>query len=158
MSGSPLNNYQVRADPDTGLMMIVQGDTKANYKVVGPAVRAALLVDRFGNQARMEPTLDALRVVEVGQVPQYGVDAAANADDSYYDLFVALRHCSHASLYVETQDAVVSFDGGTTDHLFIDVDAGLILVSGLDIPAGATISGKNAVAAADYTNLRISVW
>lgn len=91
-------------------------------------------------------------------LPEYGVDAAANANDTYATVVTATKKCTHASVYVESEDAIISFDGGTTDHFFLDVGAGQVLLSGLKIPVGAVIEGKNAVIGADYTNLRIAIW
>lgn len=91
-------------------------------------------------------------------LPEYGVDVAANADDTYASVVVVTKQCTHVALYVESEDAIISFDGGVTDHFFLDVGAGLIVLDGLDIPADADIQGKNAVVAADYTNLRIAAW
>ena len=91
-------------------------------------------------------------------LPEYGVDAAAEIDDSYATVVTATKKCTHAAVYVETNDAIISFDGGTTDHFFLDVDAGLVVLSGLKIPEGAVVQGKNAVVASDYTMLRVAIW
>lgn len=90
-------------------------------------------------------------------LPIYAVDAAAETDDSYATLITTTRECHNMLAQVETNDAIVSFDGGTTDHLYLT--AGTVYhLSGLVIPNGAVIQGKNGVAESDYDNLRIMVW
>ncbi len=54
-------------------------------------------------------------------------------------------------------DAVVSFDGGTTDFLYVKANREYE-PPGLSIAASANVQGKNAVAGSNYTNLRIVVW
>ena len=153
----PNKQYHVRLDTDTGQYMVCAGSAVGDYTVIGPLVKSAIIQDEAGNQADVSAD-GGLHVIERGGLPFFWTDAAANADDSYYDLGVVPRDCTYASLYVETNDAIVSFNGGLTDHHFVDVDAGQFFLAGLDIPAGSTISGKNAVAAADYDNLRVAVW
>ena len=141
----PMDDYHLRPDKESGRMLVMKGRLgpgDEDYEAIGPVIQDV--------QQYALPAWYGL--------PQYWADAAANADDSYFDMGTAVKDCTSASLYVETNDAIVSFDGGTTDHFFVDVDAGQIVITGLNIPKGSVISGKNAVATADYTNLRVSIW
>jgi hypothetical protein len=160
----PAPKYHVRLDEETGRQVVCVGNMEDGgpYTVLGHLAGDVLIRGTEGDEAEVTKG-GSLRIIqhEIPDwygLPQYMVDAAANGDDSYYDLGVAIKDCASASLYVETNDAIVSFDGGTTDHFFLDVGAGQVLLTGLDIPAGSTISGKNAVVASDYTNLRIAIW
>ncbi len=91
-------------------------------------------------------------------LPQYGVDAIADLGDGYTTVITAARRCTSMSLYVETFDAIISFDGGTTEHFFLDASMGQILLTGLDIPKGAVIQAKNASAGSDYLEMSLAIW
>jgi hypothetical protein len=89
-------------------------------------------------------------------LPTYGVDdTGANA----YATVVTgpARTCSYAHISVGANGAIVSFDGGTTDHIAIPANTTWLL-EGLLIAASAAIQGKNLVAGSNYADLRISVW
>lgn len=98
-------------------------------------------------------------MVEVRGFPVMGTDAAANADDTYAEVIAAaslpgMRRCIQGTAMVATNDAILSFDGGTTDH--IPVKAGEQVHFGpcqID-----SVHGKNAVAASDYTALFVAIW
>ena len=157
-----ISGLKLAYDEDSRQLVIVKGNPGGDYTVIGPAVQQVTIADVAGDEVAVDDD-GHLEIVQ-GEVPhwfglpQYAIDAAAEIDDSYYDLMVTTKVCTRASVYVETNDAIISFDGGTTDHFFLDKDAGQVLLTGLKIPVGATISGKNAVGAADYVNLRIAVW
>ncbi len=89
-------------------------------------------------------------------LPTQGTDATG--EDTYATVVTAPGRVTHyASIYCVTQDAIVSFDGGTTDHLTIA--AGVQhLFSGLEIPAGAVIQAKNKTGGANYASMFIAVW
>lgn len=53
--------------------------------------------------------------------------------------------------------AVISLDGGTTDHFFIPANVERQFQY-LRIAPDAVIQGRNLVPGSNYTNLRISVW
>lgn len=145
-------------DAESGVLMVVKGDiASGDYEVVGPLIQPVFILGRDGHEAVVTANGD-LRVLQASGLPQFWTDAAAEEDDTYYDLGTTGRRCTFCALYVETNDAIVSFDGGVTEHFFVDKDAGLFVLQGLDIPAGSTISGKNAVAGADYDYLRVAVW
>jgi len=83
----------------------------------------------------------------------------AEGADAYATVVTAPdRVCHYARIQLDAgHDAIVSLDGGTTDHLFIKANSQEVL-SGLTIGPGANIQGRNAVAGDNYTNLRITVW
>lgn len=162
MALTPIGKTHIRMDADGRLLVCTGSSIGPSYTVVGALTQNAILQDQQGDLVNVSVdgalSIQSTEAPDWYGLPQYAVDAAANADDSYFDMMQTTKVCTSCSMYVETNDAIVSFDGGTTDHFFVDVGAGQIFITGLDIPIGATISGKNAVAAADYTNLRVSVW
>ena len=107
---------------------------------------------------QVDPDSGAVIVVSRSGLPTYGLDAVANTDDSYATVVTApARECHYLHVAVESYGAIISLDGGTTDHFRIPANTER-LFPGLTIPSGAVIQGKNAVAGQDYTNLAISVW
>lgn len=158
----PILNYFVKYDETTRQVVLCRGSAIGDFTVLGPVSQNAVICDLNGNEADVTQSgsiyVAQKEIPEIFGLPQYATDAAAEADDTYYDLMVATKACMSCSVYVETCDAIISFDGGTTDHFFVDVDAGQILLTGLNIPVGSVISGKNAVATEDYTNLRVTIW
>jgi len=90
-------------------------------------------------------------------LPEYGTDATGA--DTYATVINGItRECHNLSAVCDTQDAIISLDGGTTDHLFVDASQGQLVFQGLVIPKAAVIQGKNASAGNNYANLRITVW
>ena len=83
----------------------------------------------------------------------------AEGADAYATVVTApARVCHYALIQLDPgHDAIVSLDGGTTNHLFIKANQ-IYALSGLAIGSGANILGKNASAGNNYTNLRITVW
>lgn len=143
---SPRHYYHIRPDELTGEQLVIAGNLNDNYVTGEQLVRTT--EDIPGHSG----------------LPQMFLDAAANADDTYFLMGTADRDCTHAMLSVDTKDAIVSFDGGATDHVFVRQYATtndpqpLIVMPGLHIPKGAKIAGKNAVAANDYVSLRVVIW
>ena len=158
MSLIPLtqSTMHLRFDDETGAVLMCTGNQLGDYTVVGPYVQDARIRDGHGRM--VDITIDnALKVTQRSGLPFFFTDAAI-ADDNYFNLGTAPRDCTFAALYVETNDAIVSFDGGDTEHAYVDVGAGFVVLPGLAIPAGSVISGKNAAAGQNYTNLRVMVW
>ncbi len=91
-----------------------------------------------------------------GGLPVLGADAAG-ADAHAAVVTAPARECHFLHVAVEDNGAIVSCDGGTTDHFAIPPNTSR-LFSGLVIASGADIKGKNLSAGNNYTNLRISVW
>ena len=89
-------------------------------------------------------------------LPTYGTDAAGQ-DGHAKVLDCPDRVTQHLMAFAEANGAVLSLDGGTTDHVYVPADGGVAL-DGLAIPAGAEIHAKNAETGNDYANLRVMVW
>ncbi len=89
-------------------------------------------------------------------VPVKGTTDAAGADT--YTAIVAARAngqpYTHCTMYCATQNAIVSFDGGTTDHL--------VLVAGqyvnLDDITITALSAKNETAGQNYATFVATCW
>jgi hypothetical protein len=89
-------------------------------------------------------------------LPAYGTDATGQ--DAYAKILDApARECHYCHVSVGTYGAILSFDGGTTDHLAIPASAER-LFAGLVIVSGADVMAKNLVPGSNYTSLNISVW
>ena len=107
---------------------------------------------------QVDPDSGAVIVVSRSGLPAYGLDAVANTDDSYATVVTApARECHYLHVAVESYGAIISLDGGTTEHFRIPANTER-LFCGLAIPASAVIQGKNAVVGEDYENLAVSVW
>ena len=145
----------VRVDAGTGCAWLVDVDTQGVHEWLTPTGQAAFIMDDQGNRAGVAEC-GALKVVQSSGLPQTGIDAAANTDDTYYDVMTTSRRCHYVSVYVATKGVQLSFDGGATNGPALE--AGSQVFAGLDIPAGSVISARNAEVTADYTALIVSVW
>jgi hypothetical protein len=107
--------------------------------------------------AKSLPDLFALLESAAGVgLPTMGVDAGGQ--DGYAAILAAPnRVCRHLFVAVGANGAVISLDGGTTDHLSVPANTSWCF-SGLAIPALASIRAKNLDAGSNYAGLRISVW
>lgn len=91
--------------------------------------------------------------------PTYGYDAAANADDSYFEVVAdsatnIVYHSIEAG--VTTKGAVISLDGGTTAHLVVLAGG---LIGPVFVESGfVSVQAKNHVVANDYTEFWCNVW
>jgi len=90
------------------------------------------------------------------RLPEYGTDAAG--EDTYADVINGIaRECCSFSAYCATHPAIISFDDGTTDHLYINAGVQFVF-HGLAIPKGAVIQAKNGSAGNNYATLSVAVW
>ena len=127
----------------------------------GALAKGVLLQADDGTDRRnvqVDPNSGSVIVVPSSGLPTYGLDAAAETDDSYATVVTApARECHYLHVAIETYGAIISLDGGSTEHFRIpaNTERGF---AGLTIPSGAVIQGKNAVPTEDYNNLAISVW
>lgn len=88
-------------------------------------------------------------------LPVKGTDATGQ--DAYGTIVTApARVCRNLFISVATKSAIISLDGGTTEHFLLPV--GNWTFTGLAIASGAEIQAKNADAGQNYTDLTISVW
>ena len=90
------------------------------------------------------------------RLPTSGTDAAG-ADAHAAVLTAPNWACSHLQATVTANGAIISLDGGTTDHLALEADTTLV-VNDLYIPAGASIMAKNITAGSAYATLFVSIW
>jgi len=105
-----------------------------------------------GNLAGVKANSDAL----ASGLPALGADAAGqDAHAKVLDCPDRVTH--HLMAFAETNGAILSLDGGTTDHVYVPADGGVAL-DGLAIPASAEIHAKNVAAGNNYANLRVLVW
>ena len=89
--------------------------------------------------------------------PEYGADAAG--ENTYANVIAATkRQCTNLMVACATQDAIVSLDGGTTDHIYVVAGAQPLTLNGIVIPKGAAIQGKNAASGSNYANLNVTIW
>ena len=100
--------------------------------------------------------LEALLAIASAGLPTHGTDATGA--NTYAAVVTAPdRECHYLHVAVADNGAIVSLDGGVTDHFAIPANTER-LFPGLTIPAGAGIQGKNLAAGSNYTNLHVSVW
>jgi len=146
-----------RVNPDTREVEILTGLTLAGGTCVeeGLVKYGAVLTDHRGQ--RVEIIDGHLMVATAGGLPIHGYQAATIAD-AWQTIMSVPRECHFAKMIVQTKDAIISFDGGSTEHFYLTtaVDSGVI--SGLKIPAGSVIKARNAVAGQNWTLLHIFVW
>ncbi len=86
-----------------------------------------------------------------------GTEDVAGAD-TYITIKTSGVAATHAIVSLDgANDAIISFDAGTTDH-FVMKSNSVVVLDGLDIAASTAIQGKNKTAGLNYTNLNISIW
>ena len=90
-------------------------------------------------------------------LPTYGTDAAGA--NTYVEVIAARTDpevYNMLRVWCATQDAILSLDGGTTDHIY--VVAG-IAPETISLPnRSASIQAKNAAAGLNYATLFVQVW
>jgi len=90
------------------------------------------------------------------KLPEMGTDAAG--ENTYANVINGIaRECHNLSVYCATNPAIVSLDGGTTDHLYVNAGEQFVF-HGLVIPKGAVIQAKNGTAGSNYATLSLAVW
>ena len=136
-----------------GIAGIDQATAHANEVVV----KTAEPITGTGAAAKtLADVVTALGVIAGSGLPTQGTDATGQ--NSYATIVTCpARACGNLLLSVGAYGAIVSLDGGTTDHLTIPANTAWNL-SALAIPSGAVIKGKNLVTDSNYTNLAIAVW
>lgn len=87
----------------------------------------------------------------------YGIDAAGS--DTYTTIVTpSVYDYNHMYVSVQgTNDAIISMDGGVTDHFYIPAGT-VILFDSLKMDDGVAIQAKNASAGSNYTSLAITIW
>ena len=148
---------KVIIDQESGQLVAVKGDVAGEkYEVIGPLIQAVFIHDHEGHVASICEE-GRLRTVDSSGLPHLFPTDAAGAD-TYTVIGVVPHFATKLLFHLDTKDAILSFDGGTTDHLFLGNSKDQLLISGLAIEKGAIISAKNQTAGQNYANLSISVW
>lgn len=111
-------------------------------------------VDGAGNYAAR---ITGSIMVGAANAPQeYGIDAAGA--DTYTTIVTASADREHVSISLQgSNDAIVSLDGGTTDHIYVPANSMLVMDSVL-IANADDVQGKNATPGSNYTNLAVTIW
>lgn len=94
-------------------------------------------------------------VQEMAGKAQQGVDATGA--NSYATVVTASGEKRNILVTVETNAATISLDGGTTDHIDVPADKGVVL-NNILIADTTVIQAKNRDAGSNYTNLAITIW
>jgi len=145
--------YRIVVDRETGEYWLAQGSDD-DWKTIAPLTQGALIQDSRGNRTDVSED-GALKAGDwADQPPLMGTDATGA--DTYATVLIAPRQCRYMAVTVATNPAIISLNGGATDHLALA--AGNSVFSGLDIPAASTIQAKNQNAGNNYTLLAISIW
>lgn len=86
-----------------------------------------------------------------------GTEDVAGAD-TYTTLLTPAADATHIMVSLGgSSDAIISLDGGTTEH-FVVVANSQVVLDGVSISSGVAIQGKNKTGGANYANLNVSVW
>jgi len=156
MSDLPIKQV-TRVDPETRELVVMgglanDGDTGV---LLGLLKSGVIITDHKGQRADI---VDGhLKTVTCGGLPLHGYDAATAAD-TWQTIMATNRECHYAYMVCQTQDAIVSFDGGVSEHMYLTKAVPVGPLCGLTIPAGATICARNAAAGSNYALLHIFVW
>lgn len=138
-----------RRDLARGFRAFRAGDTNAQLSV------------QYCENASYDDAMPAIEILPeneqaVAGPPTYDTDDTGQ--DAYETVLTTpSRVCGHLLVQCETNDAIISMNGGTTDHLYVTKDKTYCL-DGLAIPGGQAIQAKNASAGNNYANLKMTVW
>lgn len=117
----------------------------------------SLLVNQQVLNQAFDDDNDVWRIDIRPTVPQ-AYQMLATGADTYTDVVTATAERHHLAVYnVGVFPAVVSLDGGTTDHFVLPGNSASIFDAVL-IPAAQKVSVKNAVAGSDCANIYITIW
>lgn len=97
----------------------------------------------------------AFPVFQLVKQGEYGVDTTGA--DAYATIITPTDDYTRISIDVETNDVIISVDGGTTDNLYVKAGT-MLALDGYDIERGIAIKAKNGSAGNNYANLVINVW
>lgn len=139
------------------MMVVCTGDVSSGeYEVIGPYAMS-IGGDQGGN-LMVTPDGALLVIDHSGGPPIMGT--IATGADTYAQIIIAPRYCTHLSAIVATKNAILSLDGGSTDSLALSLNSfgSMSDLSGLSIQKGSVIMAKNEVAGQNYANLHVSIW
>ena len=96
-------------------------------------------------------------VQQTAGAPQaYGIDTTGA--DTYATIVTASAARTRILITLQgANDAIVSVDGGTTDHIYIPAGS-VISLDNLAIANGVAVQAKNASAGNNYSNLSVTIW
>lgn len=99
----------------------------------------------------------AIPTSAAGASPQsLGTDATGQ--DAYATVKTPSANATHLQVGLGgANDAIISLDGGVTDHLYIYAGT-IVTYDNILIANGVAIQAKNAVGGSNYSNLRITIW
>ena len=98
----------------------------------------------------------ALKVFIGMGLPSYGKDATG--EDTYAEVLTSpARIINNLYARVSTNDAILSLDGGSNDHIYLEAGSEVCL-NGIYLAASQSIQGKNAAGGSNYVNLIVIVW
>ena len=88
--------------------------------------------------------------------PVHGTDATGA--DTYVEIIAAPtghRRYRHLVAHCLTQPAIISIDGGTTEHLYVPAGVNVAMN---DVDIRGAVHAKNAVGGSNYIKIHVSVW
>lgn len=93
----------------------------------------------------------------VGSTAQaLGIDAVGA--DAYATVVTPSADATHIKVNLDgSNDAIISLDAGTTDHIYITAGE-VATLDQIAITSGTAIQAKNATPGSNYTNLTITIW
>ena len=113
----------------------------------------------LATEAKQDDAIALLTTIDDNSTPgtpQTGVDATGA--DAYATIVTAATAKTHIMVTnLGEFGAIISLNGGTTDHLRIPGASGVTLDS-VAIASGAAIQAKNMTAGSNYANLTITIW
>lgn len=145
-TGRDLLSIEVDTDPDDPVLSltVVEPGSHANEGMVSSTGNVTVTGLSGGSDG------------VVGGLPALGTDETGQ---NTYEKVVDCpdRTCEHLIVFVETNGAIISLDGGTTDNILVPGDTGYAM-DGLKIDPESEIHAKNAATDSNYANLIIIVW
>lgn len=113
----------------------------------------------LSTEAKQDDAIALLTTIDENSTPgtpQVSVDATGA--DAYATIVTAAAAKSHIMVTnLGEFGAIISLNGGTTEHLRIPGASGVTLDS-VAISNGAAIQAKNMTAGSNYANLTITIW
>lgn len=107
---------------------------------------------------KADPTTGGINFSEVGQaVGQARSTETTATNDNYATILTLTAAANHLRVSLQgSNDAILSLDGGTTEHMVIV--AGAIEVLPVYLANGTVIKAKNKTAGSNFSKLNINVW
>lgn len=82
----------------------------------------------------------------------------STGQDAYATVKTPTADASHIEISLSgSNDAIISLDGGVTDHIYIQAMS-IHTLDNVQITSGVAIQAKNAIGGSNYSGLNISIW